>query len=237
MHYNIYPKNSLLEIFLTLYYSKNYKLEIMKKISLVLFLSILTTLSYSQDINTFSKRDTTKPFIMGGYGEPFIGGTQLNGDWGIALGIKGGVTFNRKFGFGPVAKVNIGLWEFEGNNLNFNDSADLELFIGSAGIFLEYIFKMESKIHFSIPLNIMVGGVSIREDGGSGNGKDKDGEVESGGVFILEPAINVDFNVSKFFIPSLHIGYRAVFGSQLYNVTDQDLSGAYFGLGLKFGKF
>ncbi len=89
------------------------------------------------------------------------------------LGVKGGMVFNRKFGFGPIAKVNVGLWEFQGNNLNFNDSYSLELYMGSVGFFVEYHFKMEKKIHFSIPINIMVGGVTVNEDSGISDSNDK----------------------------------------------------------------
>ena len=214
----------------------------MKKISLILLLVFLSSYSYTQELNTIVKRDTSKALIIGGYGEPFIGFTQLNNDWGIMAGVKGGITFNRSFGFGPIAKVNIGFWEFQGNNLNFNDSANLELYMGSVGVFVEYIFKMENKIHFSIPVNIMVGGVAIKEDSGVKERKyyddnKKQEAVESAGIFVIEPELNVDFNIAKFFIPSLKIGYRAVFGSQLVNVTDQNLSGAYIGVGLRFGKF
>ncbi len=209
----------------------------MKKISLILFCSILTTACFSQELNTIVSRDTSKALIIGGYGEPFGGYTMLNDDDGLMLGIKGGMMFNRKFGFGPIAKVNIGLWEFQGNNLNLNDSANLELYMGSVGIFVEYVFKMEKKVHFSIPVNIMIGGIGINEDSGFKDDDQKPENVESSGVFIIEPEINVDFNMAKFFIPSLKVGYRAVFGSQLVNVEDSDLSGVYFGIGLKFGKF
>ncbi len=221
----------------------------MKNIILVLLPVFFSVYSYAQDLNTIVKRDTSKALIIGGYGEPFAGVTQLNNDWGIMAGIKGGITFNRSFGFGPIAKVNVGLWEFKGNNLNFNDSANLELYMGSAGIFIEYILKMENKIHLSFPVNIMFGGVAIKEDIEVKDHElydehqfyddleEEAGEVESSGLFIIEPEVNVDFNVAKFFIPSLKIGYRAVFGSQLVNVTDQSLSGAYVGVGLRFGKF
>ena len=211
----------------------------MKNISLLITLLFLTTLSYSQDINTFSKRDTSKAFIIGGYGEPFAGATQLNNDWGIMLGVKGGINFNRKFGFGPIAKVNIGLWEFQGNNLNGSDSAYLELYMGSVGLFVEYVFMMKKKVHFSIPVNIMVGGATINNatDFNNNDKKGSDNSVESTALFILEPELNIDFNIAKFFIPNIKVGYRAVFGSGLVNASSQDLSGVYFGLGLKFGKF
>ena len=211
----------------------------MKNISFLIALLFLTTLSYSQEINTFSKRDTSKAMIIGGYGEPFAGVTMLNKDWGIMLGIKGGMNFNRKFGFGPVAKVNIGLWEFHGNNLEGSDSAYLELYVGSVGLFIEYVFMMEKKIHFSIPVNIMVGGATVNHatDFNTNDEKGAENSVESTALFIVEPEINIDFNIAKFFIPNLKIGYRATFGSNLVNVSNQDLSGVYFGIGLKFGKF
>jgi hypothetical protein len=211
----------------------------MKNISLVIALLFLTTLSYSQEINTFSKRDTSKAFIIGGYGEPFGGATTINNDWGVMLGIKGGINFNRKFGFGPVAKVNIGLWEFQGNNLEGSDSAYLELYMGSVGLFVEYVFMMEKKIHFSIPVNIMVGGATINHatDFNNNDKNGSDNSVESTALFIVEPELNIDFNVAKFFIPNIKVGYRAVFGSELVNASSQDLSGVYFGIGLKFGKF
>ena len=216
----------------------------MKNISLVILFSILTNISFSQDIKTLFKRDTTKAFHMGGYGEPLAGGTQINQDWGGMIGIKGGVTFNRHFTIGPIAKVYVGFWEFKGNNLNYNDSANLELYMGSIGLFMEYSIKMESPIHITIPLNIMVGGVQINEDtsvdnsfNGGNKGNSSKYDVESSGLVLIEPGVNIDFNVAKFFVPSISVGYRLATGSRLFNVTDQDLSGIYFGLGLKFGKF
>lgn len=210
----------------------------MKNISLIILLSILTTYSYSQEIRTLIKKDTSKAFVLGGYGEPFGGGTQLNNDWGVMIGIKGGMVFNRHFAFGPVAKVYAGLWEFKGNNLNYNEEANLELYMGSIGLFLEYTVKMESPIHITIPVNILVGGATINEDISYGYSEKEDTfEVESSGLFLIEPEINIDFNIAKFFIPNLKVGYRFAMGSTLVNVTDQELSGVYFGLGLKFGKF
>jgi hypothetical protein len=208
----------------------------MKNISLTIAFLILTTISYSQEINTFSKRDTSKALIIGGYGELFGGATTINNDWGVMFGAKGGINFNRKLGFGPIAKVNIGLWEFQGNNLNGSDSAYLELYMGSVGLFIEYVIMMEKKIHISIPVNIMVGGATVN-DAIDSNKKGNNNSVESTGLFIIEPEVNIDFNVAKFFIPNIKIGYRATFGSELVNVSSQDLSGVYFGIGLKFGKF
>ncbi len=210
----------------------------MNKISTLLLFLFLTSLAYSQDLRTIGQSsDTSKTFKIGGYGEPIIGASQLNGDWAIMLGLKGGVTLNRFFSIGPVAKVYSGIWEFKGNNLNFNDSADLKITMGSVGLFLEYTHKMESPIHLSVPVNIMIGGAQINEIDYFEDGKDRSQEVENSGFIVIEPEINVDFNIAKFFIPNFKIGYRGVIGSHLVNASDANLSGMYFGLGLKFGKF
>ena len=218
----------------------------MKNVSLLIILSSLISFSYAQDINTIVKRDTSKPLIIGFYAEPLGGATQLNNDWGVFLGLRGGMVMNRKFGFGPIAKINVALYEFKGNTLNFNDSTNLQLFLVSGGVFVEYHIKMENKVHFSIPVNIMVGGASVQQEDTFENRpfsenkkrtKKEMHEVESSAVFIVEPEFNVDFNIAKFFVPSIKVGYRAVFGSQMVNASDQDLSGVYFGVGLRFGKF
>lgn len=69
--------------------------------------------------------------------------------------------------------------DFSGNNLNGDMDASLSL----GGLFFEYICMMESPILFSIPLNILVEGVSIEES-------ETELDIESSGIFILEPGIN-----------------------------------------------
>ena len=77
----------------------------------------------------------------------------------------------------------------------------------------------------------MGGGVSV-EDATS-----DDSEIESSGIFVIEPGINLEFNVSKYFIPGISLSYRQVFGSSLVNLSDQDISGVSIGLMFKFGNF
>ena len=71
----------------------------MKKFSLILILAFISKSFYSQDLKTIVKRDTSKPFIIGGYGEPFVGMTQLNNSLGLMIGFKGGRSLFRDSGF------------------------------------------------------------------------------------------------------------------------------------------
>lgn len=100
--------------------------------------------------------------------------------------------------------------------------------IGAGGLFIQYINRGDKAIQYSVPLHIMAGGVSVKEN---------DEEVESTGIFILEPGITLEFNVSDNFIPGIAVSYQQVFGSSLDNVDNQDISGINIGLVLKFGKF
>lgn len=172
-----------------------------------------------------SRRDT---FISGGFGGPFIRTTQVMNEWGIMIGGKGGGIINRQFAFGGVGMALVDGHDFVGDNLNGNENASLNMGIGAGGLFIQYINRGDKAIQYSVPLHIMAGGVSVKEN---------DEEVESSGIFILEPGITLEFNVSDNFIPGIAVSYRQVFGSSLDNVDNQDISGISIGLVLKFGKF
>lgn len=167
-------------------------------------------------------------FITGGFGGPFIRTTQVMNDWGIVIGGKGGGIINHQFGFGGVGMALVNGYDFVGDNLNGNNNASLNLGLGAGGVFIQYINRRDNLIQYSVPLHIMAGGVSVKEN---------DEDVESSGVFILEPGINIEFNISDQFIPGIDVSYQQVFGCSLENVDNQDISGINIGLVLKFGKF
>lgn len=72
---------------------------------------------------------------------------------------------------------------------------------GAGGVFFEYILNSGSLIEFSIPINLMAGGINIYEY----NTKT---EIESSAFFIIEPGISIDINVSDNYTQSLFISYR-----------------------------
>jgi hypothetical protein len=54
---------------------------------------------------------------------------------------------------------------------------------------------------------------------------------------VVEPGLEVEINVTRFFKIGLGASYRLVRQSDLITVSDKDLSGFSGGLSLKFGKF
>jgi len=208
----------------------------MKKIAIIIFATIVYLSAYSQEMNTlFSSND--KETTFGGYGAPIIRASQVNGTFGTAIGGKGGFTINRSITFGGIGMGYVSDYAFIGDNFAGNQNADLHLGMGAGGIFLEYTIAMEKTVHISIPINIMAGGVIISDEKIHQTNQNVDDDIESSAVFLLEPGINIEFNVTKYFIPTLNIGYRIAMGSSLKSLSNQDLSGFHIGLEFKFGKF
>ena len=203
----------------------------MKTKILIFALMAFSTFGFAQEIKTLSSNDGVNNTSKSGYGGPLIEVPYINSDWGIVIGGKGGFIINRQFAFGGIGKALVSNNNFLGDNLNGNENASLDLRFGAGGFFVEYIFKLESPIHFSIPVNFMAGGITIEDATFEG------AEIESSGIFIIEPGINLEFNVSNAFIPAISISYRQVFGSSLVNLSNEDISGVNIGLIFKFGKF
>ena len=215
----------------------------MKKLNLILSLALIANLSFSQEMKTLFKTDTSaKTSIYGGYGAPFLGAGMLNNgtkdSWGVLVGGKGGVIKNHHFAFGGIGAAVIGnsstsMTDSIVSTNSFTNKKDTtsfshNLWMGYGGIFLEYIFNFDSPIHVSLPLNICAGGLL-------GGGKYTNAKIKSSSLFIVEPGINFEFNFSKHFVPALNVGYRIATGNSA--AASKAASGVNVGLILKFGKF
>ena len=142
----------------------------------------------------------------------------------------GGVIINGRFAFGGIGMGLVNSMDIIDDDSNGNNDASLDLNYGAGGLFMEYIFNSESPVFFSIPVNLMGGEITLEDP-------TSDTEVESSGVFIIEPGINVDFRFTSNFVTGINLSYRQVIGSSLDNLSDQDISGVNIGLIFKFGSF
>jgi hypothetical protein len=196
---------------------------------LVIFTVIGLGCAYGQPIKTLFHKDSTKIKSFKGYGEMFVKGTQLKSQLFAVIGGRGGFMFNRKIAFGGVGAGYLTPSGFKGDNLAGNPAADLNLKMGSGGIFFEYIHKIESLVHFSIPLSFIIGNVEVTDDTGA--------RIEGSRVLMIEPGVNIEFNFSKILIISLTGSYRIAKVNTLTNLNNQDMSGFVIGLVGKFGSF
>lgn len=165
-----------------------------------------------------------------GYGEMFAKGTRIKNEPTIIIGGRGGFMLNRKIAFGGVGSGYLLQHSVTGDNLTRNTNANLNIRMSSGGVFFEYIHHMESAIHFSVPISFTIGNLEITEASG-GN------RIESSRVLMIEPALNIEFNFSKFLIIAITGGYRIARINYLVNLNDHDISGPVVGLVGKFANF
>ncbi len=172
-------------------------------------------------------------FESGGYGGPVVKFTNFNGEFAVMVGGYGGWLINHSFmlgggGYGIVTEHRVSL---PGTN-----GAELKQFeFGYGGGMLEYIFSPKSVLHSSVALFVGAGEVSVRHHGDEFWSDGYEGQKD--GVFVLEPAVNVEVNVTSFFRVNAGGSYRLVNGVSMFGLTNKDLSGPSLNLAFKFGSF
>ena len=170
-----------------------------------------------------------------GFGSLDMRMTEMKGDLGLLLGAHGGIILNNHFvialgGYGLTSNFQVEAGE------NFDDRY---LYGGYGGLILGAIFSPKEVVHIYTPVLIGAGGMEVT-DRNYLNNFHRPGFgtfSETSAFFVVEPGLEVEVNVAKFFKIGLGASYRLVRESDLVTVSDSDLSGFSGGLSLKFGKF
>jgi len=208
----------------------------MKKTAILLSLVLAVTFVYSQDnyqndeIQTiFSKRRSN-----GGYGAITINYSEIGGRDALVTGGRGGFIFDHSFAIG------LGGYGFV-NNLDYNNyqlETDFSLAGGYGGIFFEPIIAGRSPVHVSFPILIGMGGVSLFKNYVR-NRDDYHPYPEYGNdvFFVVEPAVELEFNLARFFRLAATVSYRHTSKIDLFKTDENVLKGFNFGMTFKFGKF
>lgn len=187
----------------------------MKRISsLILLLLAVASSAVAQERTLLGPR-----FHSGGFGGPVVKFSEVDGDFAVFVGGRGGWIINHTLvlglgGYGLVNDVDI---------IEFPSARDIEF--GYGGFELEYINSSNSLIHFTAYLLIGGGGLSTSLPG------------DEEAVFVLEPAANVELNVTPYFRLCVGGGYRYVTGINIPIFDDRDLSAAVGVMTFKFGAF
>jgi hypothetical protein len=181
---------------------------------------------------------------ISGYGAIDVKSSQLDGGFaGVLLGARGGMTINNTFligaaGYGlvPTKKVDCPVFGHETEN-------NLYLTGGYGGLFFEYIHNSDKLFHFTANTLIGLGGISLANAWGTPNiNTDNTFKHPSSFVFVLEPGVALDVNVSKHFRMSLGVSYRYSPNFSLQHQGKDIMSSTAFngftvGLTCKFGSF
>ncbi len=224
----------------------------MKHIILFLAVILMSSSVWSQanengeEIKTIFK--TSENQTNGGYGGIMLNYSQIADRDAIVIGAKGAWIINHSFAIGlggnafitePVYDVNLlEKYEFAG---------------GYGGLLLEPIIGAKNPVHISFPILIGAGGITYNNHYGDDNDDDwnneweEDGYEDSDAFFVIEPGIEIEFNLVKFMRFALTGSYRYTSNIGLEyrsdNVKgqaigkDDILRGWNIGLCMKFGRF
>lgn len=160
----------------------------------------------------------SEDFHSGGFGGPVVKFSEVLSEFAVFAGGRGGWIINHTFVIGAGG---YGL----ANDIRLGDSIvgrDVEF--GYGGLEFEYINSSNSLVHFSVYMLIGAGGLSGTV-------------VEEESVFVLEPALNAELNITKFFRLNGGVGYRWVSAVDNPGFADSDFTAVCGQLTAKFGAF
>jgi hypothetical protein len=197
----------------------------------ILFVMIVT-LMFSSAIAVAQEQDSTKTLIksdlkVSELWTPEVKINSIQGDIGTLIGFYGGALFNRTFLLGISGGANL-----SHPTVNYG-------YFGAIG---QYIYKPANLRHLSGQLLLAYGSAKDYEDPKSGL-LDNFMNVSGAPFFLMEPGINLELNISRNMMLVAGISYRWVTGMDensenvsITHVTNEDLSGVNFNIGVKFGK-
>lgn len=215
----------------------------MKQLSFVLVLVMAAFYAGAQDDYRNDEVETifTKRKSNGGYGAFSLGYSQIAGRDALISGARGAFIFDHSFAIG------LGGYGFV-NNLDYssyihdNPEDRFMLAGGYGGLFIEPIIAGTKPVHVSFPILVGMGGIALVENSGWGWDWDIDPyhpghEYDHDLFFVVEPGVELEFNLTRFFRAAAYASYRFTSEIELYETDDDVLNGFNFGMTFKFGKF
>ena len=178
-----------------------------------------------------------QPIQSGGYGGPVVRFSEFNNKFAVLVGGYGGWLINHSFllGGGGYGLVN-NIIASPAAQLYYGATSDLRTQFGYGGLFLEYTGDPNALIHYSV--STLIGGGSVNY--GYWNSFSQsyyDALSRTSTVFVFEPGVGAELNITRFFRLNSGVSYRLVRGSDLPGITDSDMSNFSAFLTFKFGAF
>nr|WP_319399108.1 hypothetical protein [uncultured Carboxylicivirga sp.] len=227
----------------------------MKRLLSILLISIVVLSLKAQDTNEVKTLfGGNKDQSNGGYGAVMIGYSQIWDRDAILIGGRGGWIINHNFalgmgGYGFMTDPKTDPFIMDATtNLN----SKYQITGGYGGLLFEPILGAKKPVHLSFPILIGAGGIAYTKHWENNDYNNDYREIyeDSDAFFVLEPTIELEFNMLKFFRLAFSASYRYTSNINLSyqdyrdpkpdpNVigTQDMLRGMNYGITLKFGKF
>lgn len=162
----------------------------------------------------------------GGYGGPVWKLTTINGKIASLSGGRGAWLINHRFGIGGGGYSTI----TDVKSDFIEGQKPLFIALDYGGFELEYIHQSDKLLHWTAHAFFGKGTVELEY-----HAPEKD--FLSDGIYLIEPSLNADVNLAKWFRIGVGVSYRVVMGLELEPLTQADISGFSGLIILKFGSF
>lgn len=170
----------------------------------------------------------------GGYFAFTSGYSVIDGKHAVLFGGRLGWLASHSIGIGLGATGFI-------NEFHYEPSLDMDVFLtgGYGGLYIEPIFLPRFPIHLSFPVLLGAGGISyISKESDINNNLVQDSEA----FLIIEPAVELELNLTKFFRFAIGSSYRyptafdvGLTGTQ--KASSESIKGVSYMVTFKFGRF
>jgi hypothetical protein len=170
----------------------------------------------------------------GGFGGPVVKYTIIRDQGALMVGGRGGWIINHSLSLGGGGYAVVTEVDAEAGVLPDEGPLDVEFAYG--GFEMEYAFDSNSLKHFT--LYALIGGGTVRyvkDVGPVTESNEQAGETDF--VFVVEPAVCGELNVTPWFRLNASVSYRLAAGVDQKGLENGDVSGVAGTLTLKFGHF
>ena len=203
----------------------------MKKLALFLFCFILTTSLWAEE--DVKEASTEKPSESGGFGGPILKVTRINDVFGLIVGGRGGWIYKHTYAIGG------GFYGLLRDIEAETSGYEREFEFAYSGLELEYIIAPSQDVHFSAQTLIGFGGLTDRyQRVVPYYGYDEYGRL--GGpddtFFIVEPQLNIVWNMKTYFQIYFGGSYRYIRGVGIEGLDNANLNGYSVVVTFKFGR-
>lgn len=212
--------------------------------SIITYILILITgVSFAQRyVDTHDpKKEEVKSLLgkgndLNGFGGIDVKISDIKDNRVLITGAQGGVLVNRRYivglaGYGIATEV-----QFDG--MVGADEKPLNLHGGYGGIVLGGMVGSKEVIHLVFPVFLGAGSLDVSDkDYFPNNPNDAEFTIERSAFMVIEPAAQVEFNITEHFRLAAGMSYRYVTGTQLQNVSNTELSGGAVTVSFRFGRF
>jgi len=174
---------------------------------------------------------------INGFGAVDLKVSEFLGERSLIVGAYGGLVVNRRYLFGIAGYGITTNLEIEGMVQEGSTNKNLNLHGGYGGIIFGPTIAPNELIHLSFPIVFGAGSFEIVDENFFPLPTDTDFTVENTIFFVIEPGVQLEFNITEYFRLAIGGSYRYISGTDLINLVDEDVSGFSGIISFRFGRF